>query len=134
MNTFVDTVFIFIFVFVLIYFKLINIRNTNVITQKLLIFLAVTAFATILSVMKSIRRRCPVDTWKAISSGALTGLFAFIGYTLFYDLFYLPESRPYMDALKDTAGFEILIGLSIVFAILMGRATYYIVAIDDCHF
>lgn len=134
MNTFIDVVFIFIFVFVLLHFKLVNIRNTNIINQKILIFLAVTIFATVLSAMKSIRKQCPVDTWKSVNAGVFTGLFAYIGYTLFYDLFYLPETHPYMSALNETPWMEALIGISIVFAIIVGRGMYYVFTVDDCHF
>lgn len=132
MNTFVDIVFIFVFVFVLMHFEIIEIRRTNIVSQKLLIFVAVTLFASLLSAMKSIRRRCPVDTWRIVNAGVLTGLFAFIGHTILFDLIYMRETRDTVDSIKDKMNIEILLALMIVFAITLGRSVKFVFTVDDC--
>lgn len=132
MNTFVDVVFIFIFVFVIMHFKIIDITTINVITQKLFMFIAVTAFATLLSIMKSIRRRCSIDMWKSINSGVLVGLLAFIGHTIFFDMHYMTETRSWTESMEKSTSYEVTIALFIAIMIILGRATRYIFTIDDC--
>lgn len=134
MNTFVDLVFIFVFVFVITHFMIVNVESPNVITQKLLIFLAVTIFATLLSVMKSIRRQCPVNTWRAINSGILVGLFAYIGHTVLFDLNYMQNTRGWVQSTRESipGGLEILLPLMIILAIAFGKSMRYIFTADDC--
>jgi hypothetical protein len=134
MNTFVDLVFIFVFVFVIITL-LIDIRH-SLIANKLLLFLAVTIFATMLSMMKSVRRRCPVDTWKSINSGVFTGIFAFVGYTLLWDMYSVDgDSREFIKsaATKTPGGMNALLAIMVVLAICFGRAARYIFVMDDCN-
>lgn len=134
MNTFVDLVFIFIFVFVLITL-LIDIRQ-GLVVNKLLVFLGVTIFTSILSVMKSIRRRCPVDTWRSINAGVLTGIFAFVGYTLLWDLnCFEGPSRDFVESTSNSipGGIETVLALTIVLAIAFGRSARYIFTADDCN-
>jgi len=92
MNLFTDIVFIFVFVFVLLHFRIINITCMNVVTQKIIMFLAVTAFATLIAVLKSIRQQRPIDMWGSINAGLYAGLFAFIGHTILFDMWYMPET------------------------------------------
>jgi H+/Cl- antiporter ClcA len=134
MNTFVDLVFIFVFVFVLTHFMIVSVKATDIITQKLLIFLAVTIFATLLSVMKSIRRQCPVNTWKAINSGVLVGLFAYIGHTILFDLNYMEGTRDLVQSTRESipGGLETLLALMIILAIAFGKSMRYIFSVDDC--
>lgn len=135
MNTFVDLVFIFVFVFVIMSL-LIDIRQSLVI-NKVLLFLAVTIFATLLSVMKSVRRRCPVDTWKSINSGVFVGIFAFVGYTLLWDMYSVKgDSRDYIQKMAGTipGGMNTILAIMVALAIAFGRAARYVFVTDDCAF
>jgi hypothetical protein len=135
MNTFVDLVFIFVFVFVMISL-LIDIRQ-SLIGNKLLLFLAVTIFATLMSVMKSIRRKCPVDTWRSINSGIFAGIFTFVGYTLLWDMYSVEGgSRKFVEDASASVpgGFNTLLAIIVVLAIAFGRAARYIFVADDCDF
>lgn len=122
------------FTFVLTHFRIIDIGMQNVVQQKLYMFLAVSIFATLLSVMKSIRRKCPIDTWKSINSGLLIGLFAFIGNTIFWDLYYMPETSEHIKNAGMTISLEVLIGLIIASTITFGRILRYIFYVNDCDF
>lgn len=136
MNTFVDLVFIFVFVIVIISL-LIDIRQ-NLIANKLLLFLAVSIFASFMSVIKSIRRRCPIDTWKAINSGVLTGVFAFVGYTLLWDMYSVKSdtqgNREFIKNVADNVpgGMNTVLAIMVMLAIAFGRAARFIFVIDDC--
>jgi len=134
MNTFVDLVFIFVFVFV-ISFLLLKLDSDQIITNKLMIFLAVTLFATLLSIMKSIRRRCPVDTWKSLNAGVLNGIFAFVGFTLLWDMVSVEgQGRDFMQGMIDKmpGGINTVMSLMIITTIGIGRSMRYIFTMDDC--
>lgn len=90
-----------------------------------------------MSAMKSIRRRCPVDTWRSINSGVFTGIFAFVGYTLLWDMYSIKgESRELIKNAADNVpgGMNTLLAIMVVIAIAFGRASRYIFVMDDCEF
>ncbi len=133
MNVFIDAVFIFVFVFVLMHFKIIDIKETNVVYQKFLIFIAVTLFATSLSIIKTIQSDCPINFWNSVNSGLIVGALAFVGHTLMFDLFYMPETRPLIDAMKESFALEIILSTMIASAVVFSRVTRYVFTVD-CDF
>src|ERR1700677_2859847 len=96
MNAFTDIVFIFVFVFVILHFGLIDVTSTNVVSQKIYMFIAVTFFVTIMNLMKSVRRQTPIRMWDSISNGLFIGILAFIGYTFLFDLWYMPDTNNWL--------------------------------------
>lgn len=132
MNTFIDLVFIFVFVFVLTNL-LIPLHRMDVVGQKLIVFLSVSIFSTFLYVIKSIRKQQIVDFQNAIQSGLLIGLYAFIGHTLLFDLFYMPGTRDSIDGLRKNTigGINTLVALSIVLTIIVGKSMKIIFTQDD---
>jgi hypothetical protein len=137
MNTFVDLVYIFVFVFVILSL-LIDIRS-SLISNKILLFLAVAIFSTLMSVMKSIRRKCPVDTWRSINSGIFTGIFAFVGYTLLWDMYSVKGNKSSREFINDASnnvpgGMNTILAIIVVLSIAFGRAARYIFVADDCEF
>lgn len=135
MNTFTDIVFIFVFIFVILHFGIINIRETNVVWQKLYIFIAVTFFASLLYVMKSIRRQTPIDTWNVINNGLFVGLMAFIGHTLLIDMLYMRETHDWIISLVDDTFFtwNILLCLFICSSVAVGKSVICIFNTDTCN-
>src|SRR5579872_4598065 len=101
MNAFTDIVFIFVFVFVILHFGLIDITSTNVVVQKIYMFIAITVFATLLSLMKSIRNKTPIRMWHSIINGLIIGILAFIGHTFMFDLWYMPETNGWLSSIVD---------------------------------
>lgn len=134
MNIFTDIVFIFVFVFVLLHFELIDIKNKNIITQKILMFIYVTLFASILNMMKSIRRQLPIDVWSSVSDGLLVGIFAYAGHTLLCDLWYMPESRAWIEQTVDDTYFTLnmLLALFVVLIVTVGRSIKLIFSTELC--
>lgn len=134
MNTFTDILFIFVFVFVILHFGLINITSNNVVTQKLYMFIAVTMFASMLYVMKSIRRQCPIKVWDVISSGLIIGMLAYVGHTLMFDMWYMKETHDWIANIVDEQYFtlNIVLSLFICFAIAVGKSVGYIFNTDLC--
>lgn len=137
MNIFTDLVFIFVFVFVLLHFEVIKITESNVVTQKLYMFLAVTAFASMLNIMKAIRKQYVIRMWDVISSGLIIGMLAFIGHTLMFDLFYMKETRPFMDSVIDWKAEyitpNVILSLFICGTIAVGRSMSCIFNTDICN-
>jgi len=128
MNPFTDILFIFVFVFVILHFGLIDIEKTDIVRQKIYMFLAVSIFASFLYVLKSVRKQCPVHVWNVISSGLLIGLLAYIGHTLLFDLWYNPTSQSWLKSTVDTDFFTLNILLSsfIAFSIAVGKSLHYL--------
>ena len=87
--------------------------------------------------MKSVRRRCPVDTWKSINSGVFVGIFAFVGYTLLWDMYSVKgDSRDYIQKMAGTipGGMNTILAIMVALAIAFGRAARYVFVTDDCAF
>lgn len=136
MNQFTDIVFIFIFVFVILHFGVINITTTNVVTQKLYIFIAVTIFSWLLYSIKYIRKQCPIKVWDVISNGLIIGMLAFIGHTIFFDMLYMPETHHLINGSMDDTYWthNIVLCLFICSSILLGKSVGYIFSTDPCSF
>ena len=67
----------------------------------------------------------------------MTGIFAFVGYTLLWDMYSVDGSG--RDFIKNTSksipgGTETLLALTIVLTIAFGRSARYIFAADDCDY
>ena len=101
MNIFTDILFIFVFVFIILHFKLIDITSQNVVTQKTLMFVSVTIFASLLYAIKSIRHNKPINTWDVINSGVIIGILSFIGHTFLFDMWYMKESSEWLKSHID---------------------------------
>lgn len=125
MNLFTDIVFIFVFVFVLLHFNIINISCMNVVTQKIVMFLAVTVFGTLLAVLKSIRQQKPIDTWGSINAGLYSGLFAFIGHTILFDMWYMPETSNILKKTVDHKYFTLNIALAVYISLTIAFAKMF---------
>ena len=135
MNIFTDIVFIFVYVFVLLHFNIIQPEKTTIAMQKLQIFLAVFIFASILYVIKSIRKQCPINTWDAINSGLLIAMFAYIGHTLLFDFWYETGSRGFIENKIKNSSFlslNILLLLFISFSIAIGKSVGYLFNTNYC--
>ena len=132
MNPFTDIVFIFIFVFSLLHFELINIKNPNIVTMKLLMFIYVTVFAAILNMMKSIRRQLPINIWNAVSDGIIIGMLAYAGHTMVFDIWYM--DRTIIEKRVDETYFtpNLLIATTIALAITVGKAVKFIFSTESC--
>lgn len=128
MNIFTDIIFIFVFVFILCHFEIINITNTNIIKQKILLFIAVTLFASTMYIMKTIRKKTPIDIWNSFSNGLLIGLFAYIGHTLLFDLWYIPETNKWLIDIVDDKyiTLNILLAIFVVISIAFSKSFGYI--------
>lgn len=134
MNVFFDAVLIFIFVFMLTYTKVIDISATNVIQQKILMFLAVSLCATLISICKTICNNHIVDMWKSINSGIIIGLLAFVGHTFMFDLFYMPQTSDLVKSMNNSISYEIILASMIAISITIGKELKYIFTIDDRDF
>ena len=136
MNTFTDIVFIFVFVFVILHFGIINLyaENANIVWQKLAMFVAVTIFASLLYVMKAIRRQQIIKPWAAISSGVFIGLLAFIGHTMMFDMLYMPTTQEWIKGFADGKYFtrNVLLAFYICFTILIGKSVGCVFNSDPC--
>ncbi len=133
MNVFTDILFIFVFVYVITYFGIVKIDSSNVVSQKIYMFLAVTAFASMLYVMKAIRKQCPILTWNVISSGLLVGLLGYVGHTALFDMYYMTETRGYMEIMnRDYFSLEIMTALFIAIGVATGKSLYYIFDTNNC--
>lgn len=128
MNIFVDLVFIFVFVFVLCHFEIVNITNTNIVKQKTLLFIAITLFASMLYIMKQIRRKTPIDIWNSFSNGLIIGLLAYIGHTLLFDLWYIPETNKWLVDIVDNKyiTLNILLAIFVVISFAFGKSLIHI--------
>lgn len=135
MNAFTDIVFIFVFVFVILHFGLINVfNNDNIILQKTIMFVLVTIFATLLYVMKSIRRQKAINLWNSAGSGLIIGMLAFVGHTLLFDLKYMDSTKEQIEGITDNKYFteNVLLSLLIALTIAFGKSIIYIFAIENC--
>jgi hypothetical protein len=132
MNVFIDIVFLFVYIYVLIYF-LLDLEKTDVITQKIIIFLGIFFFASLLSIIKFIRDQKIVDVNFSINSGLYIGLFAFIGHTILFDLNYMPKTRPIIENIKENipGGLDMLLTLTIILSITFGKSVKYILTLED---
>jgi hypothetical protein len=135
MNIFTDIVFIFVFVFVILHFKLISITETNVVFQKIFLFITVSLFATALHVMKTIRRQKPVNMFLSFNDGLLIGLLAFIGHTLLFDLWYMPDTNNWLTNMVDNKyiTLNVLVAMFISSSIIVGKSTTYIFKTEPCN-
>ena len=135
MNIFTDIVFIFVFVFTLLQFGIINIKSTNIIIQKFYIFIAVTMFCWLLFSMKSIRRQCSIKIWDMISNGLIIGMMAYVGHTLFFDMYYMPETHTLLSQNIDPIFFthEIMLCIFISLSIMLGKSVGYIFYTEPCN-
>lgn len=134
MNVFTDIVFIFVFVFVILHFGLINITSSNIVVQKIFMFVAVTLFATMMNVMKLIRYQSPVMMWKAASAGLAIGTLAFVGHTILFDMWYMPEMRGVLDSAVDGQyiTLNVLLAIFISIVIAIGRSIIFLFSTEMC--
>jgi len=135
MNQFTDIVFIFVFVFVILHFGMVNITTTNVVTQKLYIFLVVTIFSWLLFSLKSIRRQCPIKVWDVVTNGLIMGILAYVGHTLFFDMLYMPETNQWITNRIDDTYFthNIMLSIFISISIMIGKTVGHIFYIEPCN-
>jgi hypothetical protein len=135
MNIFTDIVFIFVFIFTLLQFGIINIKTTNIIIQKFYIFIAVTMFCWLLYSMKSIRRQNSIKIWDMISNGLIIGMLAYVGHTLFFDMYYMPETHILLSNNIDSIFFthEIMLCIFISISIMIGKSVGYIFYTEACN-
>ena len=139
MNPFTDIVFIFVFVFVILHYGLICIEGTNIVLQKLYIFLAVTMFSWLLYSLKSIRRQQPIKIWDVVSSGLIIGMLAFIGHTVFFDLLYMKganvEASVWLKGMMDKTYFthNIMLCIFISTFIFIGKSVGYVFRTELCN-
>lgn len=134
MNVFTDIIFIFVFVFVILHFGVINITDSNVVTQKVFMFVAVTMFATIMSVMKSIRRQNPIIMQSAFSTGLSIGILAFVGHTILFDMWYMPETHEWLVGAVDGQyiTLNVLLAIFISITIAIGRSFSFLFNTETC--
>ena len=134
MNPFTDIVFVFVFVFCLLHFELINLKNPNIVQTKVSMFIYVTIFATILNMMKSVRRQMPIDVWNASADGIIIGILAYAGHTMVYDIWYMPSTNTIIKSWVDETYFtlNVLVAISVALAITVGRAVKFIFATEPC--
>ena len=132
MNVFIDIVFLFVYIYILIYF-LLDLEKTDVITQKIILFLGIFFFASLLSIIKFIRDQKIVDMNYSINSGLYIGLFAFIGHTILFDLNYMPKTRSSVENIKQNVpgGLDMLLALTIILSITFGKSVKYILTLED---
>lgn len=134
MNIFTDIVFIFVFVFVILHYGIVDVRKTNVVWQKLYMFVAVTLFASLLYAMKSIRRQQTIRPWDIINDGVFVGLLAFIGHTLLFDMLYTPDTQQWVTSFASASYFtvDVLLAFYICLSILVGKSIGYIFSTNAC--
>ena len=134
MNPFTDIVFVFVFVFCLLHFKLIDLEKPNIVQTKIAMFMYVTVFATILNMMKSIRRQLPIDVWNSAGDGIIIGILAYAGHTMVYDIWYMESTRAMIQDRVDPTYFtiNILVALSVSLAITIGKTVKFIFATEPC--
>ncbi len=121
MNDFTDLMFIFIYVFVLMYFHIIDVRNGNIIMQKLIIAVSVFGFVLLLELIKSVNMKHPRNIKTLVVRCMLAGFFAYVGHTMLIDLMHIDDTRPYIDMLNDTFSPEIVVGIFVVAGITCER-------------
>ncbi len=128
MNIFTDLLFIFIYVFALFHLKIIDITNTNVFIQKISVLIAVTFFAVLLYISKNLRNNCgkDVEMWNIIYNAVLVGIFAFMGHTLLFDLWYMPQTNIFFPKDLNQTVLELMVSFAIIVGVFFGKSIRYL--------
>ena len=97
-------------------------------------FLAVTIFASMINIIKPIRRQTPVKIWNAIINGLIIGMLAFIGHTILFDLWYMPETNEWLEGIVDDKyiTLNVVLAFFISVTILIGKSIGFIFSNDLC--
>ena len=140
MNIFTDTLFIFVYVFVLLHFGIININidfdNSDIITPKIYMFLAVTVFSSMLYLLKYIRGQCPINVWNIVSNSLILGMLAYIGHTMMFDFLHMKQTAAgkWLASSKDSRYFtmNIMLSLFVSLSILIGKSFVNVFSTESC--
>lgn len=109
--------------------------TTNVVMQKIYIFIAVTIFTWLLYSLKSIRRQCPVKIWDIVNNGLMIGILAYVGHTAFFDLLYMPETHGWIAGTIDDTYFthNVVLSIFVSASIMIGKSIGYIFYTESCN-
>ena len=75
-------------------------------------------------IMKFIRCKQPIHMWNSIAFGLGTGTLAFVGHTVMFDLWYMPETNNFITNLVDGRYItvNVLTSIFVCLSIIMGRS------------
>lgn len=125
MTMIIDIVAIFVFVYILMYLNIIKTTGNhfnNVVHQKVIMFLAVTVFAAFLYLMNAMSKERPIKYKDVIYESLLIGLFAFIGQTILFDLYFMEETKPMItNVTENYVSFELLTASFVAVAVACGK-------------
>jgi len=130
MNEVTDIVFIFVFVYVIIFYGIVDLKQ-SIVLQKVYLFIAVFIFSSVLELMKYVRTKSPVRTWSIFGNALLVAMLSFIGHTIMYDINYDDNTRPYINQMKSSMRPEFVPCIFIAVTIAVGKSIKYLF-INDC--
>ena len=86
MNIIIDLIFVYIYITALILFKIIDFENNDFLFQKLLLFIAIFIFTSLLEIIKRSKSYCPKSTIQIFKEASYLGLISIIGVSIYNDL------------------------------------------------
>ena len=101
MNIIIDLIFIYIYITALIIFKIINFENEDFLFQKILLFIAIFVFVSLLEIVKRNKSYCPKSTIQIFKEASYLGLISIIGISFYNDLDRIskgPSIVPYINS------------------------------------
>jgi len=111
----VNILFLIIFLFSLFFFNIPDINNSNYITHKIIIAIALFITQFILLVISKIKNKCKIDINEILMDSLQVSLTGFIAYTIYTDYIYRYQLVPYANI--DKHYHNIILALIITFAI-----------------
>lgn len=125
-----DSILIFLLVFIISYFGILNFAVINPLQQKLIIFIAVSSFMMILSLIRALVHNHDVRLLNMIGTSLFVGLIAFIGYTIASDLQSTPATKILWTAYTANIPNDAAVAIVVVSTILVARVVGYVFNID----
>lgn len=130
MNLLTYIILIFIYVFSITYFGLIDLKNSNPLTQKLFIFIALFIFGIFIETIKKINNNCKTTIYDIFVASLTVGFVGFVGQTIFMDLILMPETSSIMNSSINTVSMELILSLFISISILLSKISTYMIHYD----
>lgn len=126
MNALIDLLLIFVFVYLLMYLKIIDISNMNIIMQKLVLTVSVLVFFTILHSMYSVVNYREFKLYNSFVTALVFAILAFIGQTIYNDMSQISPTDKIIRDLEDNVSPEVIFAGVTALAITFGRMSRYL--------
>jgi uncharacterized membrane protein YdcZ (DUF606 family) len=130
MNLLTYILLLFIFIFSITHFKLIDIQNTNPITQKIYLFASLLLFGTIIETIRKINNKCKTTIYDIFIASLLLAFVGFVGQTIFIDLVSMPSTKDIMSSSINYTSMELLLSLFVTLSVLFSKIGVYMINYD----